>query len=606
MITDIFRSILLMSVAGTALTLFLLIIKPVTKKLFSPKWQYYIWLTVLIVLVLPVSIKLPEKPPISTNLSYHTQNVETPVQEFFGGKTNEQSPVLSVVNAIETFDTYRVPINIMQMLGFIWITVVLFVLFYKISTYIMFSRRIHANSRVDIEIENIPKKLTVHRTEMLDAPLMIGLFKPILFLPEAEIKKEHLDYILMHELTHYKRCDLLYKWFAMFINSLHWFNPFVYFVSKQIDEECEISCDFSVVQKLNKQEQKGYMGMILDLLTYSKNKEILLTTQMSSGKKTLKRRFIMIRNIRKTKKITAIISAITACMIFTTTVFASGVLTNALGIYDNKDYQAFVYKGDKKMDVTDKMIIQNQEIFLPLRAVLNFYGINDIQWNNGRIQIGFPVDEEVAAYDYMQYSYANRCDFVIGENVAYLSLNEEGRGGQILSDAPFLINGITYVPQFVFESLSHYGQFLDYRFELHQPTNPKSYYEKDEEVFIGTPIEQADYVPTYENGNVKIIKRIIVNENGEVMAIITAQNQTQEVLDNIAPAYTFDLSIGGPQEFYDCFIGNANRYEENRGYHLWSNITVKNKLKSIAYIPPIYQINVHKYTGTEASDYYIQ
>lgn len=48
---DIMRSILFMSVAGSGLAVVLLCLKPVTKRLFSPKWQYYIWLTVLIVMV---------------------------------------------------------------------------------------------------------------------------------------------------------------------------------------------------------------------------------------------------------------------------------------------------------------------------------------------------------------------------------------------------------------------------------------------------------------------------------------------------------------------------------------------------------------------------
>ena len=58
---SIFKSILLMSAVGSLLALCLLIIKPVTRKMFGPVWQYYIWLTVLIVMVLPIRFVLPEK-----------------------------------------------------------------------------------------------------------------------------------------------------------------------------------------------------------------------------------------------------------------------------------------------------------------------------------------------------------------------------------------------------------------------------------------------------------------------------------------------------------------------------------------------------------------
>lgn len=59
---EVMQHILLLSAAGSALALVLLCIKPLTKRLFSPKWQYYVWLTVLIVMVLPVKLSLPAEP----------------------------------------------------------------------------------------------------------------------------------------------------------------------------------------------------------------------------------------------------------------------------------------------------------------------------------------------------------------------------------------------------------------------------------------------------------------------------------------------------------------------------------------------------------------
>src|SRR5699024_325077 len=100
-------------------------------------------------------------------------------------------------------------------------------------------------------------------------PLIVGLINPTLYLPEYEISDNDLNYILMHELTHYKRHDLLYKWFAMFVLSIHWFNPLIYVVSKQIDEECEISCDYEVCKNLSDNDKKYYMAMILEFIQTS-------------------------------------------------------------------------------------------------------------------------------------------------------------------------------------------------------------------------------------------------------------------------------------------------------------------------------------------------
>lgn len=54
--SDVMQNVLLLSAVGSVLAIVLLCIKPLTKRLFSPKWQYYIWLTVLIVMVLPIRV----------------------------------------------------------------------------------------------------------------------------------------------------------------------------------------------------------------------------------------------------------------------------------------------------------------------------------------------------------------------------------------------------------------------------------------------------------------------------------------------------------------------------------------------------------------------
>ena len=79
---ELIKNIILMSAVGGILAIFLLIVKPLTKRLFSPKWQYYIWLSVLIVMVLPIKFNLPEKSPniVSTDAIFQTANQIKPAQ----------------------------------------------------------------------------------------------------------------------------------------------------------------------------------------------------------------------------------------------------------------------------------------------------------------------------------------------------------------------------------------------------------------------------------------------------------------------------------------------------------------------------------------------
>lgn len=54
MAEQLLKSVLITSLAGTALAALIILLKPFTKRIFGSAWHYYIWLTVLIVMILPV------------------------------------------------------------------------------------------------------------------------------------------------------------------------------------------------------------------------------------------------------------------------------------------------------------------------------------------------------------------------------------------------------------------------------------------------------------------------------------------------------------------------------------------------------------------------
>ncbi len=327
---QVFANIVVMSAAGGLLALFWLMIKPVTEKVFSPSWQYYVWLTVLIVMLLPVRINIPAQtvpqPDFVSERTADTQNTDyEPAQTatYAVRDVTEYIRDIIVPRSISRFDS-------VYFLTLIWLLGVLTAFLTKFIKYLIFLRAILKNSVSCAEHADIPKRLAVYKTDMLDAPLIAGLLRPKLFLPSAEVPRGDMSLILMHELTHYRRNDILYKWLSMAVQCLHWFNPMAYVVSRQIDLACEISCDYAVTRKLTEYGQREYMNMILRLLANSNARLRPLTTQMASGKKILKRRFAMIgKKIRINRKI-AVLSVVLAAAVFATTVFASGILNGKL------------------------------------------------------------------------------------------------------------------------------------------------------------------------------------------------------------------------------------------------------------------------------------
>lgn len=385
---EIFKSILLMSAAGGVLSIILLCAKPFTKKLFSPKWQYYIWLSILVVMVLPLKLNISAVNPnmakepvnpviINTEANTHiereqeTINTQEAINTYAGANEPQNRPQ-NAVSKIVLPD-----INIMQVLGFIWILAALIIFAYKLIKYAVFIKTLKRNSCVDFSIENIPKGLCVRRTNMLDAPLLAGVLKPVLYLPDISVNDEELNYILLHEITHYRRRDLLYKWFLMLVSCVHWFNPLVYIVSKQIDEDCEISCDYEAVKSLTEPQKRDYMSMILGFVSSSVIKRPL-TSQMAGSRKTLERRFTMIKNTKSISRIMSFISALMAVFILSASVFASGVLAEFADgeknlIVNGKGYDVKpVYVENERYLHTDSYYLPLREMFEALGCTVNY------------------------------------------------------------------------------------------------------------------------------------------------------------------------------------------------------------------------------------------
>ena len=454
MLTEIFKSVLLMSAVGGVLSVFLLCVKPITRKLFSPKWQYYIWLTVLIVMVLPVSFNLPKNTPdIPDIMTEQVQNVPTE----FDVPADNPNTITEMQTQPEKFSVPKInlPQNIWEYLSAVWLFTAAALMLARITKYYLFLRTIRKHSSKDTSLADIPKRLEVRRTDMLDAPLIIGLINPVLYLPDTELSESNLNYILMHELTHYRRHDLLYKWAALIIKSVHWFNPFVYLVSKQIDLDCEVSCDFAVTSNLTQDEQNNYMNMILGLLINSGSQLRPLTTQMASSKKTLKRRFEMIRNKKKTSKFVSALSAVIAVVMLGTTVFASGILSDMT----TDDYTIEITKNGEKIELINKPFIENGEVYVPLRELFeNHLDVDTsrdetyIKWDNGKIEVAREYDsyEPKVIRDYNaknntnvdKFTFYSKWSLEIGNPVIYFDKQDPVQ----MKNAPILRKNVTYIP----------------------------------------------------------------------------------------------------------------------------------------------------------------
>lgn len=575
MLNEIFKSLLIISLMGTCLAAVITLIKPLTKRVFGSSWHYYIYLAVLVVMVMPARFDLPQKPEIrnigitetaTLMLPVDTVQVEAPAPAHHTEpKTDIFRTGTSFVKGITGYGL-NIP-------AYLWLFGAVLMLLINIIGYIRLIIKMRKNSVV-ISCPQIAdftrRKVTARVWENTSSPFMVGIFKPVLVLPARELTEEQLNNILRHEMTHFKRHDILYKWFAALVKCAHWFNPMVWYVIRQINTECEISCDAAVTLTMNKEEEMSYIDTVLALLPTGKTKQIPFTTQMASSKRVLKRRFEMIRDKRRTSKFVSALSAVIAIVMLGTTVFASGILNGSIRGNDNIIYE--VYNGDKKISLNSQPFIYDGEYYLPLRDVLNGFDITDIKYDSGVVDITFPY--------HPTEDYASKCRFIIGKNLVYLdTVADDMKSGVVILGGPILQDGKTYIPLAAIEEIMRSGQMTDFLINIIRPTEPEYYYTEGEKVFIGTAQEQDSY-------NGELVKRIIVDENGETIAVVPIENQ---IADNVEQKFERAEKAASFENYYHCFYNSARSfYDTNERCMYITELNLIQTLENpyVAYIAP--------------------
>ena len=446
MIGELFKALLITSLAGSAFAVVISLLRPVTKKLFGYSWHYYIWLCVLFVMLMPVRFNVNPMP--APNIA--TQTIQTQ-QEAVGEQPETTENVVQTAPAQKpqllqkaTVIWDRIIYNRMNILAYVWLIGAIALMLLIVLRYIRLNIEIRKNSEVISCPETrayTDRKINVRVWENVASPFITGIFRPMLILPKTELSGEQLDNILRHEMTHFKRHDILYKWFAEFVKCVHWFNPISWYVSKQIASECEISCDMSVTKNMTDSEEMSYVSTILSLLPTGKSKQLPLTTQMASSKKFLKRRFVMIKNKKTTSRFMSVLSAVIAVVMLSTTVFASGVLSDLT----TDDYTIEILNNGEKIELTNKPFIENGEVYVPLRELFEKMGImsnpeNYINWDNGKITVS--INEPSRSVNgYSEYTY----QIEIGQEIRKILSNPEPINFDVLIVPPVLKDSITYV-----------------------------------------------------------------------------------------------------------------------------------------------------------------
>ena len=310
------------SLLGSLAILAMLVLKPLWRERHRAKTRCWLWLALAAFLLLPVDFSVKNAPVQAAPPKDYTLFVgtdKTTIQStdnLFGDMAEKsgQSPaqvrdtiIQRPVTNPEQKTTRYIPVTTILFYGYLAGAAVF--LLYQGVSYALFRRTVRRwkrdGSRVDYAamLSDTARDLGVSAPEMIvceaiSTPAVTGLLRPRLLLPHERYDVQELRYILRHELCHLKRRDMLLKLVLLAANAMHWFNPVVYLMLRQADEDIELACDSAATDGLELPERAAYSRTLLAAVQ-SSVRALPATTCFGGTVERLKRRITNVLGAQK-------------------------------------------------------------------------------------------------------------------------------------------------------------------------------------------------------------------------------------------------------------------------------------------------------------------
>lgn len=331
---EFIKLILSLSLSGSLLILLLILLRPLYRGRLSKNWQYYIWLVVILRLLLPVT---PEASLMGSLFSAQeqrsTDNLPGPETalgqaETFYGAANTGSAVTDRHDVGNTTAEKNSPAaalfpdamtdheSIGRVLFFLWLVVTLLLFVRRLTVYQSFVKYVDIGSRpledisllerfgLIMEQHQIKGPVDLRINSLVSSPLLVGFLHPRIILPHTDLSESDFYYTALHELTHYRRRDMLYKWLVQITVCLHWFNPFVYLMCRETNRLCELSCDERVIASIPEAARRSYGTTLVNAVDGDGSyKDTLASVTLNESKELLKGRLDAIMKYKKMSKL---------------------------------------------------------------------------------------------------------------------------------------------------------------------------------------------------------------------------------------------------------------------------------------------------------------
>ncbi len=171
--------------------------------------------------------------------------------------------------------------------GIVWLLGVVVLWIYGFTSIIFLKRQL---------IGAVREEKNIYLCDYIETAFVLGAFWPRIYLP-TKLKGVERDYILLHEKTHIRRGDHVFRLLAFLALSIHWFNPLVWCAFRLSERDMEMSCDEAVMRKMGMDLRVAYSASLLNMAS---GRQVFARVPLGFGEGNVKCRIKNILRYQKT------------------------------------------------------------------------------------------------------------------------------------------------------------------------------------------------------------------------------------------------------------------------------------------------------------------
>ena len=224
-------------------------------------------------------------------------NIQTGSSVISDGNTQTGSYVRSTSHVQS--DDY---VKIVNYMWVIWLTGMVVMFAVVIVSNLIFTGRLMSTRK----LAGKRGRINIYNTDAVNSACLYGVVHPAVYVND---NAGYNEFIISHELTHYRHRDNWWALVRMLCVCIYWFNPLVWVAAHFHKEDCELFCDEAVIRNCSESGRQKYGEVLLNAAARHSGRlsDIYLLSGASSGYRELKKRIERIAGSRKTYKSAAFV-----------------------------------------------------------------------------------------------------------------------------------------------------------------------------------------------------------------------------------------------------------------------------------------------------------